>query len=359
MIGAILGASAIAAGGAIAGGAMGGQKKQKDKQNPQAVQLFNTIMAEYAATKKQFRDIITSKPWQVDMEEVQRAQKLMPEIDAAIKNGDVAGAASMIGELPYFETLYKDRILFKMPHISKTLQDMGMTWAKGLRTPAQERLWEDLTGSSRRMLGKERDSSMRQAERLGALAGRPGVAPGEAQEITDSYLRAYGENEKNIRTQNTQDLLTQMVTGAGMLEGERAYGAGQVQQGTQNKMNVQQLINQILSAAGSSAAASRPTGGSPSTKGAALGQGISDASQFIAGGVESGAGISLMQDLLNRKSTDKNVAASFDSGSFQDFYDQEFLTSPTERSRAVTSSAFSRKKPENDLLAQFLNSIGK
>ena len=99
-------------------------------------------------------------------------------------------------------------------------------------------------GSSRRMLGRERDENLRRAERMAILRGRPGLAAGEAARITGDYLKAYGEQEKQIRIQETQDLLRYMVMGSEMLTQERAYGAGQVQQAIQNKLNAQQLVNQ-------------------------------------------------------------------------------------------------------------------
>jgi len=280
------------------GGLMGKEKEQKTESNPYAIQAFNQLMAEYHAVKREYQDIIKAKPWVVDQNELVRSERLMGQIDEAVDIGDVQAAASLIRELPYFEQMYEDRIIYKHPHLSKLLQTTAMTWAYGLPMPEEERLRANLWGSSRRALGEEKEAAIREAERIAAMSGRGGVSLGEHEAIIENYLRSYGEQEKDIRTKEIEDQWRRMDKGINLARGEREYGRSAVNDAWNKKMQVSSLTGQLASSLTGAASAAAPVAQprSPQNPWGTIMRDIGDAA---AGGLGDLAGYALYDDYMN------------------------------------------------------------
>ena len=306
--GLTLGAGGLALG--TVGAFMGDEGGSKGTgTDPYAEMGLRQLLNEYNAAKANFQEVLKSKPWKVDAGEMERAQKLIPQLDEAIASQDMNKAHEIITQMPYFEQMYRDQIIFKYPQLSQMLQKTALTWGHGLRTPSEEKLWEDVTGSSRRGLGREKDLALEEADRLAAMAGRPGTAGGEHAAIIDKYLRAYGEQEKSIRSENTLALLDKIEKGMGLATAERAYGSAAVEQAYNRKVQAQTLVNQLVTALASSSVGARTpsSGGSggPSATSRGLTKLGADLSAF--GGNITGMSMNAAQNRDFNKALDKLI----------------------------------------------------
>jgi len=300
-----IGAGSAAAGGLLGflGSLFGAKPKQKDPKmmyNQYGIAAFNEIMRSLDRAQYFWQEALEGKPWLINTDEQKRADKGIKDIQSLIREGKFEDADRILETLPYFGQLYTDQLVYKSPVFSPLLQTQAVRDMLGIYSPTEERRLEDMTGSSRRMLGEQKQQALDEADRLAALSGRGGAAPAEHLQIIDKYLRTYGDQEKDIRNMLAGVLADKMLRGTQVAQQQQSFGRESVALGHQYKSDAQSAINQILSllpgAAQSTVAgggAYRPDSGGQTRQ--ALGAGFNT----LGAAAENIGGMAIMDKYMN------------------------------------------------------------